>query len=167
LWDDPTTMQGRLLQRCREILPSATASMVSGLLYKIPINLGAYQYIYLPPNGTSLAISASPPSFLKGLPEFSSPGVTKPDGVYIPQCQNAAFDPLANIVDALDGPIAGGGVNEHGDANLHGGPFMAFKGKTTTYDYAVFTPSSGRNNFLGCLSFFEHISANGTFSGIN
>ncbi len=78
----------------------------------------------------------------------------------MPACQDPGF---AGVV----GNQVNSGVNElnpSGDNNLHDMPFESFNGNANTYDYAVWQPSSGTNNFLGELSFFNHVSANGTFS---
>jgi hypothetical protein len=163
LWNDSSTIQGRLLQRCREILPSADAKMVSDLLFRTPIKLGTHEYIYLPANAASLTISTTPPDFVKGLPEYSNPGILAPDGVLMQSCADADYDPFGNEIDALLGKNG----NIHGDNDLHGGPFMTFKGKMSTHDYMLFRPSCGKGNLLGEMSLYEHLSANGTFSGIN
>jgi hypothetical protein len=186
-WNDPTTILGRLLQRCREILPTADSTMVKKLLFApgdtprnwpagipfngvgAPIDLGQCQYIYLPPGASTLAVSTTPPSFLAGLPEYTTPGSQLPDGV--PQTPSCAKDsdfagnganspPLGNQINAANGTDG----NVEGDNNLHLQPFTVFAGNVDTYDYTSWTSSSGYNDFLGELSFYNHVSAAGTFS---
>ncbi len=73
VWSDNSTTLGRLLQRCQEILPGVTAAQLTTLLNTYNLDLGQYQYIYLPPGSSTLVISQSPPPFLTGLPEFNHP----------------------------------------------------------------------------------------------
>ena len=175
LWADTNTIQGKMLQRCKQILPQADANMVSAVLNSYPIDLGQYQYIYLPAGSTSLAMSTTPPAFLNGLPEFRTPGYTKPDGVPIkPLCSrdsdfrstdtsNSANGPLGNEVDARIGQFGNG----RGDLGLHKQPFEDFQGTFDTYDYAVGTPSAGQNDLLYELEFFNHVGVQGCFSSPN
>jgi hypothetical protein len=162
-WTDTGTILGRLLQRCQEILPGVTAVQVRALLYANPIDLGQYQYIYLPPGANALSISTSPPAFLNGLPEYNQPGTTVPDGNPMPLCKDPDF--TGAIGNQVDSEV--NGQNILGDNYLHDMPFQAFNGAIDTYDYAVWRSSSGRNNLLGELTFFNHVSANGQFSAPN
>jgi hypothetical protein len=164
-WSSSNAELGKLFQRCQEILPGVTIAQVSALLYKYPIDLGQYQYIYLPQNGTALTISQTPPSFLNGLPEYTQAGSTLPDGNALPVCKDPDF--VGAVGNQVDSEIGEWGQNIWGDNNLHDMPFQVFNGTASTYDYAVWRPSSGANNFLGELSFFNHVSANGVFSAPN
>ena len=184
-WRDPTSVLCGLLQRCQEILPSADWIMVRNLLYtpsdKTPgvsgvgyaIDLGQAQYIYLPPGSNKLAISQSPPAFLSGV----TATLPVPDGKpykgqqYQSIAQDADFSASAasdrllnNMVNAQVNSVPG---NERGDNGLEDQPFEVFSGKADTYDYATWVASSGTNNILGQLSFFNHVSADGTFSQPN
>jgi len=164
-WGDSNSISGKLLQRAKEILPTADASMIKTLLYQMPIDLGQYQYIYLPPGASTLAISQSPPAILKGLPEFSQPGITAPDGSAMPQCQDTGFN--GAVGNQVNAQIGAAGQNIMGDNYLHDQPFLIFNGSVGTYDYVTWTPSTGANNLLGELSFYNHVAANGTFSAPN
>jgi hypothetical protein len=164
-WTDTSTIIGRFFQRCQEICPGTTGAQVYSLLYQYPIDLGQYQYVYLPVGASTLALSRTPPTFLNGLPEYSQPGVTIPDGPALPNCQDPNFTGV--IGNQVDSEIGEWGQNIMGDSNLHDMPFQSFNGTASTYDYAVWKPSSGANNILGELSFFNHVSANGTFSAPN
>ncbi|PWT96676.1 MAG: hypothetical protein C5B53_09210 [Candidatus Melainabacteria bacterium] len=164
-WSSSNAELGKLFQRCQEILPGVTINQVATLLYRYPIDLGQYQYIYLPPGGTALTISTTPPPFLNGLPEYSQPGSTIPDGNALPLCRDPDF--AGAIGNQVDSEVGEFGQNIWGDNNLHDMPFQAFNGTASTYDYAVWRPSSGAHNFLGELSFFNHVAANGVFSAPN
>jgi hypothetical protein len=164
-WSNNNAELGRLFQRCQEILPGVTIGQVYALLYSHPIDLGQYQYIYLPPGGTALTISQTPPTFLNGLPEYTQPGATIPDGNALPICKDPDF--VGAVGNQVDSEIGEWGQNITGDNNLHDMPFQVFNGAASTYDYAVWRPSSGANNLLGELSFFNHVSANGVFSSPN
>ena len=172
-WNDPTTMLGQLLQRCREILPTADWTMVRNLLFspaELPgatgtqLDLGQYLYIYLVPGGTTLTISPTPPAFLAGLPEHSQPGATQPDGNLLrPNCgRDSDFGgAVGNHVDA-----AASNLNTLGDNGLHYQPFTV-TGHVETYDYVTWQPSSGSKLLLGEMTFYQHTEAGGTFSAPN
>ncbi len=87
-----TSVQGKLLQRCREICPGATWAQITTLLYKYPIDLGQYQYIYFNTTTNALDISTTPPSYLAGLPEATNPGITQADGAGSATNPPASFD---------------------------------------------------------------------------
>lgn len=164
-WNDPNTILGRLYQRCREILPGVSAQQVAFLLYNYPLDLGQYQYIYLPPGSSTLAISQTPPAFLTGSPEHTHPGTTLPDGGALPVCKDPDFSgAIGNQVNSQAGEW---GQNIMGDSYLHDMPFEAFTGSATTWDYATWKSSSGANNLLGELTFYNHVAANGQFSAPN
>jgi len=166
-WNDPSTTLGKLLQRCREICPNTQPSDLVTLLAQYPIDLGQYQYIYLPPGGAKLSITdpkQSPPGFLKILPEFSNPGTTLPDGTPLPICKDALWDEsgagsstgatlTGNVINAQAAVDGGPPENDLGDLALHDQPFTQWSGNISTSDGMVFTPSSGAHDFLGELTF--------------
>ena len=168
-WNDTSTVLGQLLQRCREILPSADWVMVKNLLYAQPIDLGQYAYIYLPPNSNTLAISKNPPAFLNGLSEYLDPAALQADG------SNYKVQDQALVAQGLSDPPLGTIVNSAkydgnnllGDNHLHAQPFESFEGMVNTYDYINWQPSSGINGLLGELSFYNSVQANGKFSAPN
>lgn len=173
-WNDPSTILGQLLQRCREILPSADWVMVRNLLFSpgelagatgTQIDLGQYLYIYLVPGASTLTISPNPPAFLNGLPEHNQPGATLPDGnIFRPACgQDAEFGgAVGNHVDAAAGVFG----NALGDSGLHYQPFTV-TGHVETYDYVTWQPSSGSKLLLGEMTFYQHADAGGSFSAPN
>jgi hypothetical protein len=162
-WNNPETIQGQLLRRCRQILPSADEEMVERVLRQDTLPLSSYRYIYLPPGGSSLHMSESPPSFLDGTPEAAAPGSTQPDGKPLKPCKDKNVDARDNLVNAS---IFYPG-NIRGDNDLHDQPFQNFNGHVNAHDYATFTPSSGTNLLLGELDFNEHVGAKGKFSNPN
>ena len=166
IWTNPNTIQGKLFQRCQEICPSVDWTTVWNLLYAAPIDLGQCQYIFEIPGSNTLTISTSPPGFLQNLPEFTNPGITQADGtVFRPGCaQDTDFTgSIGNQVDAQIGVWGNG----KGDNCLHDMPFTSFNGSVDTWDYCTWQASSGANDFLGELSFYNHVDANGTFSAPN
>jgi hypothetical protein len=173
-WYDPTQVLGQLLQRCREIWPPTQPQDVLTLLKQNPLPLGTQQYIYLPANGNALAIGTSPSANIEGLPEFTSPGSTSPDGNPV-QAPDTVFagvypdGPLGNQLNAQKGILNAQGipVNTEGDCYLHDDPFEGFSGSASTYDYVQWTPSTGTYDFLGDLSFYNHLNINGKFCGPN
>lgn len=159
-WNNTSYILGRLLQRCQEILPGVTQDQIAQLLSTYKLDLGQYQYIYLPPGATNLAVSQTPPTILSGLPESATPGSTIPDGNPMPNCQDPTFAGV--IGNQVDAQIGGGNIK--GDNALHDMPFESFNGTADTYDYVQWRSSSGKDNLLGELSFFNHVDADATFT---
>jgi hypothetical protein len=171
-WSDLSTPLGKLLQRCKQILPTVTEQQVTALLRTYTLNLNQYQYIYLPPGGQNLIISQTPPAFLKPYPEFATPGATIPDGTAVLTCQDSAWSD-AGTVSRTEGAIPvgisgnavntvmGAGGSTFGDGGTHASPYMSFTGNLNTYDAVNWTSNSGRNYFLGELSFGNYV--NGTY----
>ncbi len=177
-WNDITTPLGKLLQRCKQILPTATKTDLSTLLSTYPIDLNQYQYIYLPVGGSKLTISKTPPAFLKPYPEYTTPGITKPDSTALPlMCKDSNWDrsgtytkgnvalPVDIFGSAINTDVAhGGGRPNGGDGNTEASPYLGFTGTLNTYDAVNWTSSSGRNNFLGEFSFGNYVNGTaGTF----
>lgn len=175
-WNNPGTMLGKLLQRCREIVPSTDYLAVRNLLFTPSeragatghnIDLDAEQYIYSA-DGITLTLGTSPPYFLRGLPEYTNPGITRPDGNFLPNCRNVDFTGgIGNHFDAAINAGAAGSQNGHGDIGLHNQPWESFTGEVRTHDYATWQSSSGKDNLLGELSFYNSVNANAEFSSPN
>lgn len=180
-WTNSGSPLGKLLQRCQQILPAATAQDIISLLSANPIDLNEYQYIYLPVGGTKLAISKLPPLFLQQYTEYTNPGSIIPDSTAVITCADQVWDdsgdwsylnnyqriPLGicdNVVDAAIG-VSG---NIEGDGSTHQQPFTSFSGNLSTYDAVTWTSNSGRNNFLGELTFGNYVSGSyGSFAQPN
>lgn len=172
-FNDPNTILGKLYARCRQIVPSVSYEQMKNLLNSYLIDLGRYQYIYSP-DGVTLTISASPPVFLAGQPEYAQPGATQADGtLFQPGCaQDKPFGgTLGNLIDAEKG----NDKNGKGDNDLHKMPFQNFTevgnpnkaAFVDTYDYATWQASSGAHNLLGQLSFYNTVDANAQFTQPN
>jgi hypothetical protein len=168
------SVQGKLFQRCLEIFPGATWSQIATLLYTYPIDLGQYQYIYYNASTGALAISQTPPGCLSTLPEYTNPGITQPDGVGSTTnpapCDDtpwAASHHNSGPVGAIINASIGTDGNSVGDNNLEAAPFEEFRGTVKTYDSVSFTPSSGKDNLLGELDFYNYVSGSGQFSAPN
>lgn len=163
-WNDPTSLLGRMLLRCKEICPSTDWTIVKNLLSTNPIPLGAYQYIYSPDGGLSLTIANGPPNFLNSLPEYKTPGTTIPDGPLLANCQDSNFTgAIGNIVDAAPG--VDGNIN--GDGNVNAQPFSIYRGQINTSDFTNFQSSSGRYDLLGQLEFGNVVDAKASFWVLN
>jgi hypothetical protein len=162
-WNNPNTMLGKLLARCKQIVPSADWLTVRGLLNVYTINLGDYQYIYSP-DGISLTVTTTPPAFLGPLPEHAQPGITQPDGTLMPNCKDADF--TGSIGNQINAEIGNFG-NIKGDIGLHQVPFQNASGFVDSYDFANWQSSSGKDDLLGQLSFYNQVSANAQFSSPN
>ncbi len=175
-WNNLSTPLGKLLQRCQQILPTATAADISALLATYTINLNQYQYIYLPAGTSQLAISQTPPAYLKPYPEYAHPGSTLPDGTTLLTCQDSAWNqsgtytkgnqpvPVSILYTAIDTNITNGGGALKGDGNTDEEPYLNFNGTLNTYDAVNWTSSSGRYYFLGELSFGNYLNGTaGTF----
>lgn len=171
-WNNVGTPLGKLMQRCQQILPGASESDVAALLSTYPIDLNQYQYIYLPPGASKLTISQTPPGFLKPYPEYAKPGSTVPDGTTTLTCQDSTWDRSGTYTQgnqqlaidimgtAINTNITNGGGAYKGDGNTDYQPYMSFTGTLATYDAVNWTSNSGRNYFLGELSFGNYV--NGT-----
>jgi len=169
-WTNITTPLGKLLERCKQILPTVQVADLIVLLNTYPINLNQYQYIYLPLGTTQLAISQTPPIILHPYPEYNSPGSTLPDGTATVTCQDSAwsdagtytqggnFVPVSVSNTVVNTLIGEGGGTSYGDAFTHQQPWDSFTGMLNTYDAVTFTSNSGRNNFLGELSFGNYVN---------
>ncbi len=179
-WNDLTTPLGMLLQRAKQILPTVAGSDLTALLQTYPINLNQYQYIYLPIGGSKLTISQSPPAWLSPYPEHSKPGATIPDGTSVLTCKDASWDDSGTYIKGKTGivPISvsntvvnsiAGGVNGiYGDGYTHQQPYDSFAGNLNTYDSVTWTSNSGRNFFLGELSFGNYVNGSyGTYTQAN
>lgn len=171
-WADPTQMLGKLLIRCQQIAPGTTWTTVQSLLQSSPIDLNKYQYIYSPDGGLTLSISTTPPNFLKGTSEYTTPGKTLPDGSTVLSCTDNPFtDAMFNQLNSVSGQDGNEGTITGswggGDAGLHGCPFYAANGTVSTGDFVHFQLSSGSNNILGEISFGNNVAANVTFSQPN
>ena len=168
------SVQGKLLQRCREIYPGATWAQIAALLYKYPIDLGQYQYIYFNTTTGALDISKTPPSQLANLPEGTSPGITKPDGAGSAANPPSSYDNAWGASKGNSGPVGsiinatyGTDGNITGDNALETAPFDQFRGAVSTYDSVSFTVSSGKDNLLGEMQFNNYVTGSGQFSSPN
>ncbi len=171
-WTNLSTPLGKLLQRCQQILPTATEQDITTLLQTYTIDLNQYQYIYLPAGANTLTISQTPPGFLRPYPEYAHPGSTIPDGTAVLTCRDSAwndagtYDQNNNLVPvSLEttavNTVIGSGGSTFGDGGTHLSPYLSLNGDLNTYDAVNFTPNSGRYYFLGELSFGNYV--NGTY----
>ena len=102
--------------------------------------------------------------FLATLPEFVTPGATHADGNFLPNCKDADFTgSLRNQIDAEIGVYG----NQKGDIGLHQIPFQSISGSVDTYDFCNWQSSSGKDNLLGQLTFYNQVSANAQFASPN
>ncbi len=142
------------------------------LLNTYNLDLGQYQYIYLPAGSSKLVISQTRPGFLRPYPEYTSAGSTLADGTSVSTCQDNPWTDAGTynnnkgtIPVGLNGNVIntniGSAGSVSGDGATHGSPYMSFTGNLNTYDAVNWTPSSGKNYFLGELSFGNYV--NGTY----
>ncbi len=159
-WADSKSLLGKFLIRCQEIMPAANATYVASLLNKLPLPLNGYQYIYSPDGGLSLTVSATPPSFLAGLPEYTKPGTTQCDGNPVPNCTDSNFaNSVFHQVNSKKGVYG-----PNGDLDLESAPYVLpiwdpKTGGVNTSDFANFQTSTGYKNLLGDLSFGNNLTA--------
>jgi hypothetical protein len=194
LWNNPTTIQGMLLQRCRQIWPSVQATDLydpsnpsAGLLSQGRLDLGQALYIYYNPavNPNGLTASTTAPSWASGQTANSSPlassllsnwGVQTgyhtmtpiPDGNQT-SCGESQFTALVKTNPSQSGVVdaAIGFGNDHtkGDLDLHDQPFMSVNADVNTQDAVVFRASSGANGLLGDLVFQNRAGLGANASG--
>lgn len=175
-WNDISTPIGKLMQRCKQILPSTTKEDIATLLHAHTIDLNQYQYIYLPVAGNRLTISKTPPAYLRPYPEYAHPGSTLPDGSRLLTCRDSSWtrsgtsrrgmgDVALDIFGtAINTSVNQGGTTSKGDANTEFNPYLSFTGHLNTYDAVNWTSNSGKNYFLGELSFGNYVDGTyGTF----
>ena len=176
-WTNLSAPLGKLLQRCQQILPTVQPADIETLLSTYPIDLNQYQYIYLPAGANKLAISQSPPAYLKPYPEYANPGCTLPDSTApVSTCQDSDWNengtytqgnvPVSvNIFGtAINTSIYNGGGAYKGDGNTDLQPYLALNGTLNTYDAVSWVSNSGRYYFLGELSFGNYVNGTaGTF----
>jgi hypothetical protein len=187
-YTDSTKVLGKLYIRCRQIIPSTTWTTVRTLLggprtagdpnvqQGWRLDLGTTQWIYSP-DGISLTVSRTQPAFLHGRPEPLNDGNVLYNG-----CQNdtplGASRLVGNILDAQKGWMYGGSGdfnNPHGDNDLHDQPFQSLTAASNhhapanidTYDYVTWQGSSGTNELLGQMSFYNVVNADAQFSAPN
>ncbi len=152
-----------ITQRCNEIKPGTTSAYVTNTLLNVPLPMGATLYIHLqnPHNLASpLVIDNMPPATF--VPTAIADGLTF-TGQHV-------YDLLEmGIIDTLS-PNGHNGA----DNNLHDRPFQSIDGQHITNqdgsiatDTASWTKSSGYQNLLGQLNFYQTSSGFHNFSKPN
>jgi hypothetical protein len=154
-----------LTQRCNEIAPGTTNNQVIALL-NTPLKMGQTLYIHLanPKTiGSPLVCDLNVPSTVTGINANGLPNTT-PDGVLV--TGSKSYDLIGQgLVDSVTATGNGSG----GDNNLHERPYRTIQppdGLSAT-DTMQWTASSGYQNMLGELKFFQTTSGADAFSRPN
>jgi len=161
-----STLLGDITQRCNEIFPGTSQAQVVTLLQSSPpLNMGVTLYIC-----RQKATDPTSPLIITNVPPSTAVGGTQPDG-------NNAGGP--SICDSgwygLSGGSTVGGLIDAqspngfdaADDNLHDQPYMHQTGTVEAEDHADFVLSSGFQNLLGKLDFYQTVQGNDQFSRPN
>jgi len=167
-----STLLNDITQRCKEIVPSTTQAQVVSLLQTntptTTMNMGVNLYIckQKPSDPTS-------PLIITNVPPFTANNTTVPDGGTTgSNAQSANCD--SGWYGLSGGSMVGGLIDSQSpngqnsaDDNLHDQPYMEQNGTLQAEDHADFILSSGYQNLLGKLEFYQVLQGNDQFSRPN
>jgi hypothetical protein len=171
-----------IMQRCNEISPGYIKNIgqVQAMLQQYPLLINGNLYIYndkptnvangvhiftAPPAWVQVNANGEPVNPLNGRKVCDANGVTPVlDG---PPNQTVCNGPNVGLgsSDTVD-TFSTNGVNG-GDDNLHEAPYLSRPGDVTTQDHAEFRMSSGYQNLLGQLDFYQTAAGSESFSRPN
>lgn len=146
-----TTTIDTIVNRMRQVAPqiSNIDSQVRAALSSNPLPLGTTTFLFA--NGNTIQMATSFPVGMDYLADATARSIT-PDGTGGAQATNCNVNyPLSGWVVDTDNRVTG---QPKGDAMYHEVPFTSYGGSSAT-DAALWTPSSGYQNFLGELKFQE------------
>jgi hypothetical protein len=148
----PAVIQPPVYAAIRQIKPEATDGEIAALLNSQTLLLDSIHYIYMSdPNSRTLTMSVNPPA--------SAVVTGVPDGTLL-TVTSGPYETIGYTVD-------------NWFQNSNGGYNIAFQlplDPSTTglaTDTATFQPSSGFDNYLGNLEFYNGVAGPGTFCGPN
>jgi hypothetical protein len=140
-----TSILPQVVQRLREIKPSASNSEITAVLQSNLVGMGETWYIYMDDSTGDLKMSQTAPSWIANLPAGYKDGT------------NADGNPInsASVFKTL-----GYSVDPAGEAEFKNVLFDKTSDPTSSglaTDEGVWTPSSGFDNLLGSLTFDEKL----------
>lgn len=172
-----STVLADIAQRCKEIYPAfggnnppnspACTAAVAALLNSQPLQMGHTMYIHMvDPLNPATGLTYGPAGTWTHSTLVSAAVPDGPPGGGPGACATAPINLVWQSPDSFVDSFSPNG-SDGGDNNLHEAPFRSFTGDLTATDHADFILSSGYQNLLGKLDFYQTTTGSESFSRPN